>query len=156
MDSALVKDSMRFKTSKPFQEILNRLTADIPRQEAAHPELASMDAVSKLCVLYRMLWEEEAYFAGAEAAGVGAIRRYTLENLEAERLHFDDATAICYLYLKQYDYSDYPNIRQVIGFDVLNRMLSFTSALSMPSETASSQNAFCDCTAFFFKTAYSI
>lgn len=114
MESALVKDSMRFKTSKPFQEILNRLTADIPRQEAAHPELASMDAVSKLCVLYRLLWEEEAYFAGAEAAGVGAIRRYTLENLEAERLHFDDATAICYLYLKRYDYSDYRNIRQVI------------------------------------------
>lgn len=114
MESALVKISMRFKTSKTFLRILNRLLADIPKLEAAHPDLAAMDVISKLCGLYGLMWEEEAYFEGIEAETVCEIRRYTLENLEAERLHFDDATAICYLYLKLYDYSDYRNIRQVI------------------------------------------
>lgn len=114
MESALVKASMRFKTSKTFLQILNRLLADIPRLEAAHPELAAMDDIAKLCSLYGLLWEEEAYFAEIGAEAFAEIRRYTMENLEAERLHFDDATAVCYLYLKLYDYSDYRNIRQVI------------------------------------------
>ncbi len=114
MESALVRDSMQFKSGKPFLQILNRLIADIPRLEAAHPELASLDAVSRLCSLYGLLWEEDDYFAGAGAEGLYEIRRYTLENLEAERLHFDDAAAVCYLYLKLHDYNGYRNIRQVI------------------------------------------
>lgn len=44
----------------------------------------------------------------------GDIRKFTLSNLNAGQLCFDDATAAAYLYLKIYESTDYRNIRQVV------------------------------------------
>lgn len=42
------------------------------------------------------------------------IRKFTLTNLNAEQLCYDDATAVAYLYLKIYESTEYRNIRQVV------------------------------------------
>lgn len=72
-----------------------------------------------LCGLYRSFWNNESYFQKADACGVSAeeleeIRSCTLENLETDSLHYDDAVAVLYLYLKLHGCNDYRNIRQVI------------------------------------------
>lgn len=44
----------------------------------------------------------------------GDIRKFTLSNLNAGQLRYDDATAAAYLYLKIYENTEYRNIRQVV------------------------------------------
>lgn len=81
-------------------------------------ELREMSRLD-LCDLYRDLWTDERNFqsAGSDAglaADIRGIRTCTLENLESESLHYDDAVAVLYLYLKIYGSRRYQNIQQVI------------------------------------------
>lgn len=65
-----------------------------------------------LCAMYRHIFEGERYLGRDEH--LHGIRRYTLENMDSERLFYDDAIAIAYLSLRIYSCSEYGNIRQVV------------------------------------------
>lgn len=69
--------------------------------------------------LYKILFSNEAYFYSLLqnsnlSQGIKSIWEYTRENLEADRLYYDDAIAIAYLYLKIYGTNKYINIKQVV------------------------------------------
>lgn len=69
--------------------------------------------------LYKILFSNEAYFYSLLqnsnlSQGIKSIWEYTRENLEADRLYYDDAIAIAYLYLKIYGTNKYKNIKQVV------------------------------------------
>ena len=69
--------------------------------------------------LYKILFSNEAYFYSLLqnsnlSQGLKSIWEYTRENLEADRLYYDDAIAIAYLYLKIYGTNKYKNIKQVV------------------------------------------
>ena len=69
--------------------------------------------------LYKILFSNEAYFYSLVqnsnlSQGIKSIWEYTRENLEADRLYYDDAIAIAYLYLKIYGTNKYKNIKQVV------------------------------------------
>ena len=69
--------------------------------------------------LYKILFSNEAYFYSLlqnsnPSQGIKSIWEYTRENLEADRLYYDDAIAIAYLYLKIYGTNKYKNIKQVV------------------------------------------
>ena len=69
--------------------------------------------------LYKILFSNEAYFYSLLqnsnlSQGIKSIWEYTKENLEADRLYYDDAIAIAYLYLKIYGTNKYKNIKQVV------------------------------------------
>lgn len=69
--------------------------------------------------LYKILFSNEAYFYSLLqnsnlSQGIKSIWKYTRENLEADRLYYDDAIAIAYLYLKIYGTNKYKNIKQVV------------------------------------------
>ncbi len=69
--------------------------------------------------LYKILFSNEAYFYSLLqnsnlSQGIKSIWEYTRENLEADRLYYDDAIAIAYLYLKTYGTNKYKNIKQVV------------------------------------------
>ena len=69
--------------------------------------------------LYKILFSSEAYFHSLLqnsnlSQGIKSIWEYTRENLEADRLYYDDAIAIAYLYLKIYGTNKYKNIKQVV------------------------------------------
>ena len=62
--------------------------------------------------LYKILFSNEAYFIACcknsnLSQGIKSIWEYTRENLEADRLYYDDAIAIAYLYLKIYGTNKY-------------------------------------------------
>ncbi len=69
--------------------------------------------------LYSKIFQDKAYFDGL-AGGVDCpddlneIRRYTLENLSAGLLQYDDALAIAYLSLRIHGADKYRNIKQVV------------------------------------------
>ena len=69
--------------------------------------------------LYKILFSNEAYFYSLlqnsnPSQNIKNIWKYTKENLEADRLYYDDAIAIAYLYLKIYGTNKYKNIKQVV------------------------------------------
>ncbi len=69
--------------------------------------------------LYKILFSNEAYFYSLlqnsnPSQGIKSIWEYTRENLETDILHYDDAIAITYLYLKIYGTNKYKNIKQVV------------------------------------------
>lgn len=74
--------------------------------------------------LYRRLFQDEAYFCRLLNGGepmqnelpeeIKEIWEYTKDNLEADRLYYDDAIAVAYLYLKIYGADAYRNIRHVV------------------------------------------
>lgn len=69
--------------------------------------------------LYKILFSNEAYFYSLLqnsnlSQGIKSIWEYTRKNLEADRLYYDDAIAIAYLYLKIYGTNKYKNIKQVV------------------------------------------
>lgn len=69
--------------------------------------------------LYKILFSNEAYFYSLLqnsnlSQGIKSIWEYTRDNLEADRLYYDDAIAIVYLYLKIYGTNKYKNIKQVV------------------------------------------
>ena len=69
--------------------------------------------------LYKILFSNEAYFYSLlqnsnPSQNIKSIWEYTRENLEADRLYYDDAIAIAYLYLKIYGTNKYKNIKQVV------------------------------------------
>ena len=69
--------------------------------------------------LYKILFSNEAYFYSLLqnsnlSQGIKSIWEYTRENLEADRLYYDDAIAIAYLYLKIYGTNKYKNIKQLV------------------------------------------
>ena len=69
--------------------------------------------------LYKILFSNEAYFYSLLqnsnlSQGIKSIWEYTRENLEADRLYYDDAIAIADLYLKIYEINKYKNIKQVV------------------------------------------
>ena len=69
--------------------------------------------------LYKILFSNEAYFYSLLqnsnlSQNIKNIWEYTKENLEADRLYYDDAIAIAYLYLKIYGTNKYKNIKQVV------------------------------------------
>ena len=69
--------------------------------------------------LYKILFSNEAYFYSLLQNSnlsqvIKSIWEYTRENLEADRLYYDDAIAIAYLYLKIYGTNKYKNIKQVV------------------------------------------
>lgn len=69
--------------------------------------------------LYKILFSNEVYFYSLLqnsnlSQGIKSIWEYTRENLEADRLYYDDAIAIAYLYLKIYGTNKYKNIKQVV------------------------------------------
>lgn len=69
--------------------------------------------------LYKILFNNEEYFYSLlqnnkSLESIKRIWEYTRENLETGYLHYDDAIAITYLYLKMYGANEYKNIKQVI------------------------------------------
>ena len=69
--------------------------------------------------LYKILFSNEAYFYSLlqnsnPSQNIKNIWKNTKENLEADRLYYDDAIAIAYLYLKIYGTNKYKNIKQVV------------------------------------------
>lgn len=69
--------------------------------------------------LYKILFSNKAYFYSLLqnsnlSQGIKSIWEYTRDNLEADRLYYDDAIAIAYLYLKIYGTNKYKNIKQVV------------------------------------------
>ena len=68
--------------------------------------------------LYKILFNNETYFCsliGNESSeNIKNIWEYTRENLKSDCLHYDDAIAITYLYLKIYGANKYKNIKQVV------------------------------------------
>ena len=69
--------------------------------------------------LYKILFSNEAYFYSLlqnsnPTQNIKNIWKFTKENLEADRLYYDDAIAIAYLYLKIYGTNKYKNIKQVV------------------------------------------
>ncbi|MBS7144143.1 MAG: ATP-binding domain-containing protein [Roseburia sp.] len=69
--------------------------------------------------LYKILFSNKSYFYSLLqnsnlSQDIKSIWEYTRENLEADRLYYDDAIAIAYLYLKIYGTNKYKNIKQVV------------------------------------------
>ena len=69
--------------------------------------------------LYRILFDNEDYFYSLlqdemPPENIRKIWRNTKENLKTDYLHYDDAIAMVYLYLKIYGNTEYRNIRQVV------------------------------------------
>lgn len=69
--------------------------------------------------LYRILFQEKDYFyslLGEDEAkeDIEEIWEYTKENLDSDRLYYDDAIAAAWLYLKIYGENKYRNIRHVV------------------------------------------
>ncbi|MDE6620786.1 MAG: AAA family ATPase [Lachnospiraceae bacterium] len=69
--------------------------------------------------LYKILFSKEAYFYSLlqdnePSERIKRIWEYTGKNLETGILHYDDAIAAAYLYLKIYGTNAYKNIRQVV------------------------------------------
>ncbi|MDE5700403.1 MAG: AAA family ATPase [Lachnospiraceae bacterium] len=69
--------------------------------------------------LYKILFNKEAYFYSLlqdnePSERIKRIWEYTGKNLETGILHYDDAIAAAYLYLKIYGTNAYKNIRQVV------------------------------------------
>lgn len=69
--------------------------------------------------LYKILFNNEDYFYSLlqnnkSLESIKRIWEYTRENLETGYLHYDDAIAITYLYLKMYGANEYKNIKQVV------------------------------------------
>lgn len=69
--------------------------------------------------LYKILFSNKSYFYSLLqnsnlSQDIKSIWEYTRENLEADRLYYDDAIAIAYLYFKIYGTNKYKNIKQVV------------------------------------------
>ncbi len=69
--------------------------------------------------LYKILFNNESYFCSLiqddkHSDRVKKIWNFTRENLETDCLHYDDAIAIAYLYLKIYGNKEYGSIKQVV------------------------------------------
>lgn len=127
------KNSIKFKTSRLFTEILDRFLCDIPNRQielenvhhegtcAAGKQTPKDKTFIKTDVveLYKVLFNDEAYFYSLlqdnnPSEDIKKIREYTRENLETNCLYYDDAIAVTYLYLKIYGTNEYKNIKQVV------------------------------------------
>ena len=131
------RNSIEFKTSSFFREILDQFLIDIPRQwmigslfgtgkGRGHKEEKNLikQEIQKfikidIVELYKILFSNEAYFYSLlqnsnPSQNIKNIWKYTKENLEADSLYYDDAIAIAYLYLKIYGTNKYKNIKQVV------------------------------------------
>ena len=69
--------------------------------------------------LYKILFRNQSYFysllqINEPSEDLKDVWNYTSENLDTDRLYYDDAIAITYLYLKIYGNNDYKNIKQVV------------------------------------------
>ncbi len=69
--------------------------------------------------LYKILFHNKAYFYSLlpdhkSSENIKKIWNYTRKNLDTDCLHFDDAIAVTYLYLKIHGTNAYGNIRQVV------------------------------------------
>ena len=112
------RNSIEFKTSHFFKEILDRFLNDIPRQWIESEDIfyeGDIDIVG----LYKILFSNKACFYSLlqnsdPSQSIKSIWEYTGENLETDILHYDDAIAITYLYLRLYGINKYKNIRQVV------------------------------------------
>lgn len=72
-----------------------------------------------ILALYKLLFNNEDCFYSLlpnkeHPESIRQIREFTKENLETDDLHFDDAIAITYLYLKIYGNNEYKNIKHVV------------------------------------------
>ena len=140
------RNSIEFKTSSFFREILDQFLIDIPRQWIEFEDVY----YEGKCVVSRQILKDkilgrtetplgikleqledyilEQIFGTGKgrghfysllqnsnlSQGIKSIWEYTRENLEADRLYYDDAIAIAYLYLKIYGTNKYKNIKQVV------------------------------------------
>lgn len=69
--------------------------------------------------LYKKLFSDKEYFYSLlsddhSLENIDEVWHYTKENLESDYLHYDDAIAAAYLYLKIYGAREYKNIKQVV------------------------------------------
>ena len=69
--------------------------------------------------MYKILFRNQSYFysllqINEPSEDLKDVWNYTSENLDTDRLYYDDAIAITYLYLKIYGNNDYKNIKQVV------------------------------------------
>lgn len=69
--------------------------------------------------LYKQLYTNEAYFYSLSqhnppSESLKEIWKYTKDNLDTDRIYYDDAIAITYLYLKIYGSNKYKIIKQVV------------------------------------------
>ncbi|MDE7341202.1 MAG: AAA family ATPase [Lachnospiraceae bacterium] len=174
----ILKNSIEFKTSRPFLKILDQFLRDIPYQWIKFDDIyyegkcvvrrqtlkdkisgradtplgikleqledhvlelifgtgkgrghkAEKNSVKQeiqkfikidIVTLYKILFNNEAYFHSLlqnnePPENINKIWTYTRKNLETGPLHYDDAIAIAYLYLKIYGTNEYKNIKQVV------------------------------------------
>ena len=121
------RNSIEFKTSSFFREILDQFLIDIPRQWIEFEDVyyEGKCVVSRQILKDKILGRTETPlgikleqledYILEQIFGTGkSIWEYTRENLEADRLYYDDAIAIAYLYLKIYGTNKYKNIKQVV------------------------------------------
>ncbi len=111
------KKSIGFKTSEAFMEALDGLAAQMPLETGAQD--AAGERLRRLREGYRALWTEESGLMfrlpeGISWEDIREIREYTLGNLEAEVLRFDDALALLYGYVKAWGSGINRGLRQVM------------------------------------------
>ena len=108
------------RLSQLESRILGQLPHGLRRDERAALE-AQLHAFTQLDLvgLYEKLWQDEAFFAGADIAedlleNLPAIRRRTLSTLRSGRIAFDDAICLLYLALRLNGSRQGRHVRQVI------------------------------------------
>ena len=122
---SLLKDSLLYKMNPEFISGLDQLDLQ--------PDLS----LEKIITWYKQLFNEKANFKpfinrSYDKLHLEAIRIFTKENLNANKLRYEDASAIVYLYLKSNGYNDYRHIKHVVvdeaqdyypmHFEILKRM----------------------------------
>lgn len=125
---AVTKSSIEFKTSNCFLKILDQFLYDIPHRWTGFDDIfyKGKCVISKekfikpdVIGLYQKLFDDKEYFYSLlpddeSVESIEEIWNYTQKNLESGCLHYDDAIAATYLYLKIYGFNEYKNIKQVV------------------------------------------
>ncbi len=105
--SPIIKNSLEFKTSPLFLDILNRM------------DLKFGQDCKYIIGEYKKLFDDKAYFdrlaEGIDMPGnIDEIINFSKDNLNARILNYDDAAAVMYLFLKYNDYSEYRHIKHLV------------------------------------------
>lgn len=103
----LLKDSLSFKMNADFINKLSKLN------------LRANASIDKLIARYHQIFNEKSKFKTFihdehDKQLMESIRTYTRDNLSSEKLPYEDASALVYLYLKSNGYNDYRHIKHVV------------------------------------------
>lgn len=106
-DRILYKKSLTFKMSSEFVTMLNKLN------------IQQGMTFDKILYIYTQIFEEKDYFEHLNKKckikeDLEDVRLFTIKSLSADRLSYEDASALVYLYLKSNGYEEYRHIRHIL------------------------------------------